>query len=209
MLGKCINFTRKKKLNTAVDATGFRTSNSSTWYDIRIKKKSRRKDHIKLHISIDVETGQIHYFTITDWKIADSTEFERLMKYLPEIEACLGDKGYSSRSNCQIIAGKGGKAYIMFKTNATGRAKGKPEWKRSFYELKDDPDSWKLTYHLRSIVESVFSSIKRRWNNFVRAKKKRMQKKELALKVLAYNVKQMLYNQRAEELGINLWVAVK
>jgi transposase len=58
-------FLRRKGMNIAVDSTGFRTGNSSTWYDIRIKRKNKGKDYIKLHISMDIDTGIIHWFTMT------------------------------------------------------------------------------------------------------------------------------------------------
>jgi hypothetical protein len=46
----------------------------------------------------------------------------------------------------------------------------------------------------------VFSLIKKRWESFPQGKKKWMQKKEMALKVLAYNVKQVLLVQYAREI---------
>ena len=35
--------------------------------------------------------------------------------------------------------------------------------------------------------------------------KRKLQEKELALKVICYNIKQVLYNKKADELGISLW----
>ena len=66
------------------------------------------------------------------------------------------------RVNCQLVADKNGKPYMYFKGNATNKAKGKPAWIISIREFKKDKESWLEVYHLRSIVESVFSSIKKR-----------------------------------------------
>lgn len=200
---------RRKKMNIAVDSTGFSTGNSSIWYDIRIKRRNKRKDCVKLHISIDVDTGVIQWFTVTKWNRHDSKEFENLVKYLPELGNVLGDKAYSSRNNCQIVADKNGKPYLCFKDNATSKAKGKPAWITSIWEYKNDKEAWLTVYYLRSIIESVFSSIKKRWGSFLKSKKKWMQKKELALKVLAYNIKQVLMVQYSEECKIPLWKPVK
>jgi transposase len=196
-------------MNIAVDSTGFRTGNSSIWYDIRIKRNNKRKDCIKLHISIDVDTGIIHWFIMTPSKRHDSPEFKNLIKHLPELGNVLGDKGYSSRNNCQIVADKDGKPYLHFKDNATNKAKGKSAWIISIREYKNNTEEWLSTYHLRSIVESVFSSIKKRWGSFLRSLKKWMQKKELSLKVLSYNVKQVLMVQYARECKIPLWKYVE
>ena len=202
-------FLRRNGMNIAVDSTGFRTNNSSIWYDIRIKRRNKRKDCIKLHISIDVDTGIIHCFIMTDWDRHDSPEFKNLIKHLPKLGNVLGDKAYSSRNNCQIAADKNGKPYLHFKDNATNKAKGKSAWIISIREYKNDTEEWLSVYHLRSIVESVFSSIKKRWGSFLRSKKKWMQKKELSLKVLSYNVKQVLLVRYANERKIPLWKSVE
>ena len=209
VMNRVTRFLRRKGMNIAVDSTGFRTGNSSIWYDIRIKRKNKRKDCIKLHISIDVDTGIIHWFIMTSSRRHDSPEFKNLIKHLPELGNVLGDKGYSSRKNCQIVADKDGKPYLHFKDNATNKAKGKSAWIISIREYKNNTEEWLSTYHLRSIVESVFSSIKKRWGSFLRSLKKWMQKKELSLKVLSYNIKQVLMVQYAKECTIPLWKSVE
>jgi len=81
------------------------------------------------------------------------------------------------------VVDKNGKPYLYFKGNATSKAKGKSAWIISLREFKNDKEKWLAVYHLRSIIESVFSSIKKRWGSFLHSRKKRMQRKELALKV--------------------------
>lgn len=209
VMNRVTRFIRRKGMNIAVDSTGFRTGNSSTWYDIRIKRQNKRKDCIKLHISMDIDTGIIHWFTMTPWNRHDSREFENLIKHLPEIGAAFGDKAYPSRENYQLVVDKNGIPYLCFKGNATNKAKGKPAWIIHIRKYKKDKETWLSIYHLRSIVESVFSSIKKRWGSYLNSKKKWMQKKELSLKVLAYNIKQVLIVHYAEEWKIPLWKPVK
>jgi transposase len=158
---------------------------------------------------MDVDTGIIHWFTVTPWKRHDSPEFNTLLKHLPDLGVVFGDKGYSSRNNCQIVADKHGTPYLCFRDNATNKAKGKPAWIISIRKYKKDTDEWLSVYHLRSIVESVFSSLKRRWGSFLRSRKKWMQKKELSLKVLSYNIKQVLLVAYAKESKIPLWKTCK
>ena len=95
------------------------------------------------------------------------------------------------------------------RVDATAKPKSSPEWKRMITFFKENPEAYEAFYHIRSFVEAVISSIKKRWGSFLRSRKKRMQKKELALKVVSYNVKQVLYNKRAKELGISLWEKCK
>jgi len=201
-----IRFLRRKRMTIAVDSTGFSTHQSSTWYDLRIERHGSRRDCIKLHIGVDVHTGVVHSFTTTRWNRHDSREFARLLKNLPEVDKVLGDKAYSSRANCQLVADKHGTPYLCFHANATSRAGGKPEWIISFRASKNDPEGWLVVYHLRSIVESVFSSMKRRWGSFLQSRKRWMQKRELALKVFAYNVKQVLMVRYARDRKVALWV---
>jgi len=205
VMNRVTRFLRRKGMNIGVDSTGFRTGNSSTWYDIRIRRKNKRKDCIKLHISVDIDTGIIHWFTMTPWNRHDSKEFENLIKHLPELGATFGDKAFPSRSNYQLVADKNGIPFLCFKGNVTNKARGYPAWIIHIRKFKNDKETWMDTYHFRSIVESVFSSIKKRWGSFLRSRKKWMQKKELSLKVLSYNVKQVLLVQYAEECKIPLW----
>jgi hypothetical protein len=132
-----------------------------------------------------------------------------LIKHLPEIGAAFGDKAYPSRENYQLVLDKNGTPYLYFKDNATNKAKGKTAWIIHIRKYKKDKETWLFIYHLRSIVESLFSSIKKRWVSFLNSKKKWMQKKELSLKILAYNIKQVLIVQYAEELKIPLWKPVE
>ena len=99
---------RRRGINAIVDSSGFSVKSSSKWFDIRIRRISEKKDCIKLHIVIDAENLAILHFTVTDWKTHDSNEFQRLINYLPQLSKVMGDKGYSSRKNCQIVADKKG-----------------------------------------------------------------------------------------------------
>lgn len=203
---------RRKGMTIIVDSTGFSLSNSSKYFDIRIGRKNSRKNNAKLHIIVCAKTGIVPEFSITNWKgkgTGDSTQFRKLLKLLDEIELALGDGAYLSRKNCNAVAKKKGQAIFHVRSDATTKPKSSPEWKRMIKFFKENPEAYEAIYHIRSFVESVMSSIKKRFNSFLRSRKKRMQKKELALKVVSYNVKQVLYNKRAKELGISLWEECK
>ena len=208
VMHRVIRSLRRRKMAIAVDSTGFRTQNSSLWYDIRIGRQNTRKDCLKLHISVDIDTGIIHGFTLSSWRRHDSREFSRLITHLPSLGCVLGDKALSSRRKCQLVADKKGVPYLHFRDNATSTARGHPAWRISFRAYRQDTQAWLAVYHLRSIVESVFSSIKKRWRSYLVSRKPWMQKKELALKVVTYNVKQVLLVHYAMERGAPLWIPV-
>lgn len=203
---------RRKRMKILVDSTGFSLSTSSKYFDIRIGRKNSKKNNAKLNILVCADTGIIPEFTITNWEgkgTGDGTQFRKLLKLIKEIELAVGDGAYLSRENCTAVSKKGGKA-IFHITEKEGKrlrtnSRGSDEWKRMVEFFKDNPEAYEALYHVRSLIESVNSSIKKRWGSFLRSRKKWMQKKELALKVLSYNVKQVLYNKKAEKLGISLW----
>jgi transposase len=202
-------FLRRKKVKAAVDSSGFRTHNSSTGYDLRIRRKSKKKECLKLHLCLDTELRIILEFTVTSWNRNDSKEFDKLIEPIGELGLVAGDKAYSSRENCELVVSKQGKPYLYFKTNARSLAKGSPGWNTSFREFKEEQEEWLEVYHLRSLIESVFASIKRRFGSFLQSKKRGMQEKELGLKVLAHQVKQALLHRAALKQKVPFWVEVK
>src|SRR4030042_1477614 len=92
VMNRVTRFLRRKKMNIAVDSSGFSTHKSSTWYDIRIERHGSRRDCIKLHICVDIDTGVVHWFTTTPWNQHDSKEFKHLIGHLPELGNVFGDK---------------------------------------------------------------------------------------------------------------------
>ena len=100
---------------------------------------------------------------ITEEHSADSPQFAELVKQTAEnfeIKEVLADKGYSSRENYETVADIGGQAYIPFKSNATGNARGSKLWSRMYHYFELNRDEFMQHYHKRSNAETVFSSIK-------------------------------------------------
>ena len=197
---------RMKRLVVIVDSSGFRLRTSSAWYDIRIGRQNLRRDNEKLHIACDPLSGLILSYSITQWKAHDSPKFRSLLRNIRKILFALGDAGYLSRLNCRITVKKGGKPFFCLKKNTTAKADGCLAWKRMVEFFERDKELYEAIYHMRSFVEAVFSSLKRRFGACLHSVKKRMQKKELALKVIAYNIRRALFSELAEQLGEPLWV---
>ena len=203
-----VRFRRRlgRKVDIALDSSGFRTKTSSHWFDIRVKRRNSRKDNEKLHIACDVNLGLIWNYCITDYKAHDSPFLKSLLSVFTVLRYVMGDAAYPSRDNCKEVAKKGGKPFLMPRKNSSPRPKGSKAWRDMINDFLHFMEYFLGVYHMRSCVESVFSSLKRRFGNFLRSVKKRVRRRELALKVLAYNVKQSLYVQTADELGVPLWI---
>lgn len=197
---------RRKRITIVADSTGFTLQSSSTWYDIRIKRENRKKKHDKLHIIGCVDTGIVLDYRITDGRRHDSPLFKQLVKELSKIAKAIGDPAYLSRLNCELVVQKGGKPYFLPKKNCRTRARGSSAYRTMITFFKKAKDVWIDIYHQRSIVEGIFSSLKRRFKSWLVARKKRMQRKELSAKVIAYNIRRILYIKEAKKLGISLWV---
>lgn len=197
-----------KKLVCAADSSGIGTKNSSVWFDIRIKRKNKRKDCVKLHIVIDVDKGYILDYHLTDGHANDCPILKKLLRDIKHIFKFVADSGYLSRKNTVLVGQRNGKPYILPKKNSTARAKRSKEWKMMIRCFRETPEGFKQEYHCRSIVESTFSALKRRFGSIVRSIKKWYQKREAAIKVLCYNLKEFLYNRQAGLMGIDRWKTV-
>jgi len=98
----------------------------------------------------------------------------------------IGDKGYDSEEN-HVIAKKHGLFAIIparNKDETIHRTKGENR-KRMKRHLPEE-------YKRRSIVETVHSAIKRKSGSFVRSRIPQLAEKEIALEIIAYNIRRIL-----------------
>lgn len=190
-----------------VDSTGFRLKRSSSWFDIRVRKKNRRKDHVKLHILVVHKLGLIYSFAVSRAYKNDSPILKRLLAYvsLRKFVLC-GDAGYPSRLNCKLVGKREGFAFFQVKKNATPRAHGIKEWYEMVMLFRKVPWGFMLIYHMRVYIEAIFGAIKQRFDHQLYSRIWFMQRRELGLKVISHNVKQLLYIQEADTNNLPLWV---
>ena len=128
---------------------------------------------------------------VTDGNVHDSLEFESLLDSLPlaDIEAVTADSAYLSRRNCDLTEAIGAKPYINLKKNVGRlRAGGSKAWFDMVLTYKEHPKAWKRVYRRRSSAETAFSAIKRKFGHKLSSTRKDHQRKELMVKVIAYNL---------------------
>lgn len=142
---------RSVETKFAIDSTGFRTTRFTQYCK---EKHNTGRDHewIKAHICTGVKTNIITGVEITEGTGADSLQFIPLSQRTHEngfrIEEMSADKAYSSRDNTGFIDQLGGTAFIPYRSNATGKPRGKSH-------------VWRMMFPYAVLLLAVFS-IKRR-----------------------------------------------
>jgi IS5 family transposase len=163
----------------AIDSTFFQKGNASEHYlkrcDIEVKTQ-------KAGIVIDTDTQMVIDLTLTNRRTHDTKLAKRLLKRVVKgvkIDKLVGDKGFDSEPLRQELRGYGILPVIKY---------------RIFEPCTELANSVidSLGYHKRSLIETVNSSIKRKYGDRLRSVNWFMQFKETKLKVVAYNIDRYL-----------------
>ena len=178
------------EIDFAVDSTGFRTTTFNAYNGV---KHGQKKEHqwVKAHLCAGVKTNVVAAVAITDAYSNDSPQFGPLVKKTAEgfrINEISADMAYSSRNNLQLVANEGGKAYIPFRKNATGKARGSTLWSKMYHYFQLNRDDFMEHYHKRSNIEATNAAIKRKFGETLKSKNPVAQVNELLAKIIAYNL---------------------
>jgi transposase len=185
----------------AVDSSGFSASKFDRWYDEKWGRLRSEHSWVKAHVMAGTTTHVVTSVVILDKNSPDAPQFPTLVKETAKnfaVREVSGDKSYPATENFQAVADCGGTAYLSFKSNTTGGIGGIYE---SMYHLfclnKED---YLRRYHRRSNVESVFSSVKRKFGDGVRSKTPTAMKNEVLAKLVCHNISQLIHLMY--ELGV-------
>ena len=158
----------------AIDSTGFRTTKFN---DYCREKHNTREEHqwIKAHICCGTNTHIITGVEVGDENSADNNQFIPLSQRAYErgflISEMTADKAYSSRDNYGYIDSIGGTAFIPYRSNATGKPRGKSHiWKKMFGYFIYNREEFMEHYHQRSNIESTNNMIKAKFTDLVRSR---------------------------------------
>ena len=174
----------------ATDSTGVSTLNFSSWYSIRCKKRLRRRDHVKAHLTTTIKLNSVACVDVTEPTVGDSTPFKEHVRQVAKnflVREWSADAAYLARKNCDAVAEVGGEPWFMIKSNTTPRAAGSSAWKGMVNTFKNDPETAEGKYHKRSNVESTISAKKRKFGSSVRSKEITSQVNEEKSKWVGYN----------------------
>ena len=188
----------------AVDSTGFKT-NCFSMYANEKYGLTRRNNWLKAHACIGVKTNVITAVAITEEYGADCPQFAGLVRETAaqgfDVQEVSADKAYSSKANFDLAKEMGTQAFIPFKTNANGKARGSLAWKKAYHYFMLNSEEFYQHYHKRSNVESAFASIKKKFGDGLKSKNYGAQVNELLCKCIAYNVVVLIHEM--EELKIS------
>jgi hypothetical protein len=194
----------KKPLDLALDASGIQLVGRSVWFNIRTKKKIRKKDCDKVHIATSLCSLLITDFAISNSRKNDSPFLRKLLQGYNNLGLILADKGYSNKTNALFVSKKGGAFFAPFKSNAV--ASGLNTWAYMKKLWTTFQFACKNIYARRNVVECVFSALKRRYGDKLHCRKWYSRRREMAMRFIAYNVRIIIAIQIAHEKQIPLWV---
>ena len=167
------------------DATGFSINVYADWEDAKKGIVSRRQ-FVKLHILV-APHGKIVACMVTPGRTHDSPIFRKMIARVPDGDGhVMLDSAYDARANCKMIYDSGRKPVIWPRKNHT--AKGFNPRAEMLRWFRRDQDGFEKVYHQRSLVESVFSSMKERFGSVVAAKTLPMQRLQVILRNICYNL---------------------
>jgi len=187
----------------AIDSSGFRTTSFGEYCKT---KHNTKKQHrwLKAHICVGVRTNIITGISVTEENAGDSPQFEPLVWTTSQngftIDDVTADKAYSSKANYEAVARVGGQAYIPFKKNATGKARGSYLWSKMYHYFQLNQDEFMEHYHKRSNAETTFHMMKMKFGDKLKSKSFIAQKNELLCKAIAHNIVVLIHEMH--ELGI-------
>jgi hypothetical protein len=157
------------------------------------RKWKAKRGYLKIHIAVDVKRKKILALKVTDEKVGDGLMLQPLVEEASEkgkITKTIGDGAYDTKHNFRYLDDKSIEPVIKVRRNASSRAGGCMPRKLVAQEYLHDPEAWKRNhgYGQRWMVETVFSSFKRTFGEYVSAKNMRNMANELIIKASLYNL---------------------
>jgi hypothetical protein len=203
----------KKQLNILIDSSGIRIFARSIWFCLRIKREISKRDCDKVHLAVNADLLLVLNWRITNGKRHDSPFFVILLEPFHWLGNVMADKGYLARKHFQFVADRKGQAYIPFKKGkkkgSTDSPKSHPAWKFAFHFWKIFNGIYMSIYHQRSRIEAVFSALKKRYGDKLNCKSARMRRREMSLRLIAYNIRILICARHAKKNNMPLWVRVE
>ncbi len=187
----------------AVDSSGFSSSRFDRYFSFKYGRDKSHRVWIKAHLISGVRTNIVTGIELTEGNKGDCPQFKPLVDKTAknfQISEVSADKAYSSRGNFELVASYGGTAFIPFKSNASGKARGSTLWRKMYHYFMLNREEFMEHYHKRSNVETTFHMIKSKFGDSLRSRKKVSQRNEVLLKILCHNIVVLIHEMY--ELGI-------
>lgn len=181
-----------------IDSSGLKSFGCNEWlrYRHQVKAKSR---WIKVHLGVDAKSQEVISFNITDSSGSDARQLPIILEAAPRsIKEVIADGAYDTQSCREAISNRQAKPLIAPRKGSLIGAKKYPGSQerddacRVISALGNDEEAvslWKkLTgYGRRSLVETTFSRLKRRFGTRVQSQTIERQEVEVGLKLRLLN----------------------
>lgn len=174
----------------ALDSTGIKIANRGEWLR---HKWNVRKGYLKIHVAVDINKKKIVSLEVTSEEVHDGSRLKKLVSNASEnndVKRVIADGAYDSKENFRYLFDNGIEAAIKVRKNSSDRSIGCYPRKIAVLKQLKNFEKWKdsVSYGYRWIAETVFSSIKRTFGEYVSARKYSNMVKEMMLKASLYNM---------------------
>jgi transposase len=167
-----------KYKQVAIDGTGFSRTNPSHHYVKRINRRKPVKSYAKMSALFDIENKKFCALRVRTKPRHDIRDAKYLLKRADVQATLFGDTAYDAEWLHQLCFEKGIQTQIKPRKNV----------KRGFYRKKQMKNYSEEKYHQRSLIESGYGSVKRKYGGNVLAKSIQAVRAELYLKAIAHNL---------------------
>ena len=166
----------------AVDSTGISRNNPSWHYIKRINSKKPVKGYIKLSAFFDTKRKKFIALRVRARPRHDIKDVNYLLKQRNDMKKLLGDTAYDA----EVLHKK------CFDMNIITIIKPRKNVRRGFYRKKQMKCYSERTYHRRSLIESGFGSLKRKYGSSTLAKTITTQRAEIYCRAISHNLSLIL-----------------
>jgi hypothetical protein len=157
-----------------LDSTGIKVTNRGEWLP---HKWNIRTGYLKIHVAVDIKKKKIVSLEVTTEEVHDGMMLKKLIENAAEnndVKRVIADGAYDNNENFRYLSDNGIEAAIKVRKNSSDRSIG-CYYPRKVAVLKQmkNFEKWKdsVSYGSRWMAETVFSSLKRMFGEYVSAKK--------------------------------------
>ena len=180
----------------ALDSTGIKVANRGEWMR---HKWHVRKGYLKIHVAVDIKRKRILSLEVTSEEVHDGKMLSKLVDNASSSSAAAGgnhvkgvlaDGMYDSNNNFRYLSKNHIKPGIRTRSNSKVRPTNCKARNMSVIRQQTNLKRWtrSVSYGQRWMTETVFSSIKRTFGEYVTARKFQNMAKEMLLKTSLYNM---------------------
>ena len=162
----------------AVDSTGFSRVNPSWHYIRRIDRKKPIKSYVKLSCFFDTRKKKFIALRIRSKPRHDIKDVSYLLKKRGNMRKLLGDTAYDAETLHELAYNLGIITVVKHRKNV----------KKGYYRKKQKKHYSERTYHRRSMIESGFGSLKRKYGSSCLARIITTQRAEIYCRAIAHNL---------------------